>query len=115
MSNMDFVYRTLVTRTVNAGPFGWSYFGATYHDVDDEWEEDAGDVIAVGWKGFSSCGVRADYEQDVAFVVMQECVPDPGNRNFGECVHGGKVGDFQLGEVGRKLKEVSEEERNQKR
>jgi len=114
-TNMDFCYRTLVTRTVNAGPFGWSYFGATYHAVADDCEEDAGEAIAVGWKGFSSCGVRADYSQDVAFVIMQECVPDPGNRNFAECVHGGKCGDYKLGEMGRKLAQVPEEERNKRR
>uniref|UniRef100_A0A6T1FAS2 Beta-lactamase-related domain-containing protein n=1 Tax=Alexandrium monilatum TaxID=311494 RepID=A0A6T1FAS2_9DINO len=108
--DINFLWRTLVTRTVNAGPFGWSYFGATYHDVPADHDGDAGPPIAVGWKGFSSCGLRADYEQDVAFVVMQECVPDPGNRNFSECIHQGKVGDFRLGDVGRKLAQVDEEE-----
>jgi len=105
--DINFLWRTLVTRTVNAGPFGWSYFGATYHDVPPDHEEDAGPAVAVGWKGFSSCGCRADYEQMVGFVVMQECVPDPGNRNFAECIHQGKVGDFRLGEVGRKLAEIN--------
>jgi len=106
--DINFLWRTLVTRTVNTGPFGWSYFGATYHDVPADCEEDAGRAVAVGWKGFSSCGCRADYEQMVGFVVMQECVPDPGNRNFAECIHQGKVGDFTLGEVGRKLAETDQ-------
>merc|ERR1719265_540570 len=98
---LSFLYRTAVTRTINAGPFGWGYFGATYHHY--EGEEDAGPAIAIGWKGFSSCGLRADYEQDVAFVAMQEIVPDPGARNFGECIHQGKVGEYTLRFVGDNL------------
>jgi len=101
--DINFIWRTLVTRTINAGPFGWSYFGATYHDVDPSFEGDAGMPVAVGWKGFSSCGCRADYKQGFAFVVMQECVPDPGNRNFAECIHGGKFDKFELGEVAKTL------------
>eukprot|EP00971_Amphidinium_carterae_P043883 863519-Amphidinium_carterae.1 len=34
---------------------------------------------------------------------MQECVPDPGNRNFSECIHGGKVGNYKLIDVGLAL------------
>mmetsp|Transcript_70164 Transcript_70164/g.205241 ORF Transcript_70164/g.205241 Transcript_70164/m.205241 type:complete len:495 (-) Transcript_70164:84-1568(-) len=96
-----FLLRTAVTRTTNSGPFGWSYFGATYHDY--EGDGDAGVPIAIGWKGFSSCGLRADYSQNIAFVAVQECVPDPGNRNFAECIHKGRVGDYSLGDVGRWL------------
>lgn len=103
-NNLSFAYRTIVTRTVNAGPFGWSYFGATYHDY--EGDGDAGPAIAVGWKGFSSCGLRADYAQNVAFVAMQEIVPDPGCRNFGECIHQGKVGEYTLRFVGDRLAET---------
>merc|ERR1712050_55457 len=97
----SFLYRTVVTRTLNAGPYGWSYFGATYHAY--EGEENAGPAIALGWKGFSSCGFRADYQQNVAFVAMQEVVPDPGCRNFHECIHQGKVGKYNLRQVGEGL------------
>jgi len=96
-----FKTRTTITRDTNAGPFGWSYFGATYHNY--EGDGNAGEPVAVGWKGFSSCGLRADYAQNIAFVGMQECVPDPGGRNFAECIHQGKVGDYSLGFVGRQL------------
>jgi len=109
LDDVNFLWRTAITRTINAGPFGWSYFAATYHDVPDDFDGDAGPSIAVGWKGFSSCGLRADYRQGVAFVAMQECVPDPGNRNFGECIHKGKVGDYSLIEVARKLEQTSPE------
>jgi CubicO group peptidase (beta-lactamase class C family) len=107
MAGMDvaFLWRTAITRTTNAGPFGWNYFGATYHDYPDEGMDNAGPVIAVGWKGFSSCGLRADYKQKVAFVVMQEIVPDPGSRNFGECIHKGIVGSHNLITVGEGLDE----------
>lgn len=114
-NDINFLWRTLVTRTVNAGPFGWSYWGATYHDVPGDHSDNAGPAIAVGWKGFSSCGLRADYQQDIAFVVMQECVPDPGNRNFSECIHEGKCGDFKLGDVGRILAQVNDDEISEKR
>jgi CubicO group peptidase (beta-lactamase class C family) len=102
-NDISFLWRTAITRTTNAGPFGWSYFGATYHDCEPTCEDDAGPVIAVGWKGFSSCGLRADYTQGVAFVGMQECVPDPRNRNFAECIHKGKVGSYTLKFVGDML------------
>jgi len=101
--DINFLWRTLLTRTVNAGAYGWSYLGGTYHNVPADWQGDAGSAVAVGWKGFSSSGFRADYEQMVGFVAMQECVPDPGNRNFTECIHHGKVGEFPLGEVARTL------------
>lgn len=102
---LDFLWRTIVTRTTNAGPFGWSYFGATYHDY--EGEGNAGPPIAVGWKGFSSCGLRADYQQRIAFVCMQECMTDPAGRNFGECIHQGKIGNFTLRFVGERLAELA--------
>ena len=60
-----------MTRTINAGHFGWSYFGATYHDVPADHLGDAGPVIAVGWKGFSSCGLRADYVQKVRLGLRE--------------------------------------------
>jgi len=104
----SFSWRTLISRDTNAGPFGWSYFGATYHHYSGE--EDAGEACAVGWKGFTSCGLRADYEQGIAFVAMQECVPDPGNRNMAECIHEGRVGGrYTLAEVARRLAELDAE------
>mmetsp|Transcript_52948 Transcript_52948/g.92998 ORF Transcript_52948/g.92998 Transcript_52948/m.92998 type:complete len:223 (+) Transcript_52948:1-669(+) len=105
---LSFIWRTALTRTVNAGPFGWSYFGATYHG-DYSGDGNAGPPIAVGWKGFSSCGLRADYSENLAFVAMQEIVPDPGCRNFGECIHEGKVGEFSIGQVARGLSGVKPE------
>jgi len=105
---LDFLWRTVVTRTTNSGHFGWSYFGATYHDY--EGEGNAGPAIAVGWKGFSSCGLRADYQQRLAFVGMQECLTDPAGRNFGECIHQGKVGDYSLETIGRRLAQMDPEE-----
>lgn len=104
---ISFIWRTALTRTVNSGAFGWSYFGATYHDYQGD--GNAGQAIAVGWKGFSSCGLRADYEQGIAFVAMQEIVPDPGCRNFGECIHQGKVGPYTLRDVGNRLAETAPE------
>merc|ERR1712032_201342 len=103
-THRQFIYREAITRTVNSGPFGWSYFGATYHDYQGE--GNAGPAIAVGWKGFSSCGLRADYSQNIAFVAMQEVVPDPGGRNFAECIHQGKVGEYSLRFIGERLSET---------
>merc|ERR1719198_65473 len=87
---ISYIWRTALTRSINAGDFGWSFCGATYHEKKAN-DAHAGDVIAVGWKGFTSCGFRADYKENIAFVAMQEIVPDPGSRNFGECVHQGKI------------------------
>mmetsp|Transcript_38198 Transcript_38198/g.107983 ORF Transcript_38198/g.107983 Transcript_38198/m.107983 type:complete len:490 (-) Transcript_38198:216-1685(-) len=105
-----FMWRTLISRDTNAGHFGWNYFGATYHDCPEDCEENAGPPVAVGWKGFTSCGLRADYEQNIAFVAMQECMPDPGNRNLAECFHEGKCGEYTLAFIGRKLAELDEDD-----
>jgi len=113
--DVNFLWRTMLTRTINSGPFGWSYFGATYHDVADDCEECAGPAIAVGWKGFSSCGLRADYEQNIAFVAMQEIVPDPGNRNMGECIHKGKMGSYKLIDCAQSLYNTSKDEQERLR
>lgn len=111
--NIPFLWRTLISRDTNAGPFGWSYFGATYHNYAGE--DDAGEACAIGWKGFTSCGLRADYEQNVAFVAMQECIPDPGSRNMAECIHEGKVGDYSLAFVGRQLADMDVEDIEERR
>mmetsp|Transcript_33619 Transcript_33619/g.74899 ORF Transcript_33619/g.74899 Transcript_33619/m.74899 type:complete len:491 (+) Transcript_33619:47-1519(+) len=104
--DINFMWRTAITRSVNAGHYGWGYFGGTYHDVPEDHAGDAGPANAIGWKGFSSCGVRADYRQNLAFVAMQECVPDPGSRNFSECFHDGKVGDYKLIDVALALEKT---------
>merc|ERR550532_3610261 len=33
---IPFLWRTALTRTVNSGPYGWNYFGATYHNYEGE-------------------------------------------------------------------------------
>lgn len=114
--DVNFIWRTAVTRIVNAGSYGWSYFGATYHDCPDDCTGDVGIPIAVGWKGFSSCGLRADYAQRVSFVVMQECVPDPKNRNFAELLRTGMIGSrFKMGDVARKLAEIGHSDLEERR
>jgi len=49
-------------------------------------------------------------DKKIAFVCMQESVTDPAGRNFGECIHHGKVGKYSLEYVGKRLAQMDSEE-----